>query len=145
MPTRPLTDLDSELRKNDPAYEAALEDVAPYESLELAVAELPGGLERPPGVRERGVEIRAALERDHAQEPLEVAALDAVGLVGHEALCPRDPGRSDRRSAFRIMVLSQSHRDHGEKLVALPPGVPPQRVARGLEHVRRDIGHVSSC
>lgn len=32
MPTRPLTDLDRELRK-DPEYEAALEELQPYEQI----------------------------------------------------------------------------------------------------------------
>ena len=88
MPTRPLTDLDRELRK-DPEYEAALEELQPYEQIarQLVAFRIENCLSQAELARRCGVSQPA------------VARLErGIHLAPHRGLapCPGGAGASSR-------------------------------------------------
>ena len=91
------------------------------EGLEIAVAELRADLQGALAMRERRLEVSAALERDHAQKPLEITLLDALWLAGQKAFCPRHRCRSDRGGALGVVILCE--RQRGDGCATAVPGV----------------------
>jgi DNA-binding XRE family transcriptional regulator len=79
MPTRPLTDLDVELRK-DPAYETVLEDVAPYEEIarRLIALRIEHGLSQAELARRCGVSQPAIARLERGEHEPRLATLRRI-------------------------------------------------------------------
>ena len=77
MPTRPLTDLDRELRK-DPEYEAALEELQPYEQIARQLVAF--RVERPPAelARRCGVSQPAVARLERGEHEPRLSTLRRV-------------------------------------------------------------------
>lgn len=79
MPTRPLTDLDRELRK-DPEYEAALQELAPYEEIarQLIAFRIEHGLSQAEVARRCGVSQPAIARLERGEHEPRLATLRRV-------------------------------------------------------------------
>lgn len=79
MPSRPLTDLDSELRRS-PAYEAALGDVAPYEEIarQLIALRIEHGLSQAELARRCGVSQPAIARLERGEHEPRLATLRRI-------------------------------------------------------------------
>ncbi|MGH2450236.1 MAG: helix-turn-helix domain-containing protein [Candidatus Limnocylindria bacterium] len=79
MPTRPLTDLDRELRK-DPEYEAALQELAPYEQIarQLIAFRIEHGLSQAELARRCGVSQPAIARLERGEHEPRLATLRRV-------------------------------------------------------------------
>ena len=79
MPTRPLTDLDRELRK-DPKYEAALQELAPYEEIarRLIAFRIEHGLSQAELGRRSGVSQPAIARLERGEHEPRLATLRRV-------------------------------------------------------------------
>jgi DNA-binding XRE family transcriptional regulator len=79
MSTRQLTDLDSELRKS-PAYESALEDVAPYEEIarQLIALRIEHGLSQAELARRCGVSQPAIARLERGEHEPRLATLRRI-------------------------------------------------------------------
>src|SRR5918994_976033 len=79
MPTRPLTDLDRELRK-DPEYEAALQELAPYEEIarQLIAFRVEHGLSQAELARRCGVSQPAIARLERGEHEPRLATLRRV-------------------------------------------------------------------
>jgi transcriptional regulator with XRE-family HTH domain len=79
MPTRPLTDLDRELRK-DPEYEAALQELAPYEAIarQLIAFRIEHGLSQAELARRCGVSQPAIARLERGEHEPRLATLRRV-------------------------------------------------------------------
>lgn len=79
MPTRPLTDLDRELRK-DPEYEAALQELAPYEQIarQLIAFRVENGLSQAELARRCGVSQPAIARLERGEHEPRLATLRRV-------------------------------------------------------------------
>jgi len=79
MPTRSLTDLDRELRK-EPAYEAALEELEPYEQIarRLVAFRLENGLSQAELARRCGVSQPAIARLERGEHEPRLATLRRV-------------------------------------------------------------------
>lgn len=79
MPTRPLTDLDRELR-NDPKYEAALQELAPYEQIarQLIAFRIEHGLSQAELARRCGVSQPAIARLERGEHEPRLATLRRV-------------------------------------------------------------------
>lgn len=79
MPTRPLTDLDRELRK-DPEYEAALQELSPYEGIarQLIAFRIEHGLSQAELARRCGVSQPAIARLERGEHEPRLATLRRV-------------------------------------------------------------------
>jgi transcriptional regulator with XRE-family HTH domain len=79
MPTRPLRDLDRELR-NDPEYEAALQELSPYEEIarQLIAFRIEYGLSRAELARRCGVSQPAIARLERGEHGPRLATLRRV-------------------------------------------------------------------
>jgi transcriptional regulator with XRE-family HTH domain len=79
MPTRPLTDLDRELRR-DSEYEAALQELAPYEQIarQLIAFRIEHGLSRAELARRCGVSKPAIARLERGEHEPRLATLRRV-------------------------------------------------------------------
>src|SRR6266511_707790 len=79
MPTRRLTDLDRELRK-DPEYEAALQELAPYEEIarQLIAFRIENGLSQAELARRCGVSQPAIARLERGEHEPRLATLRRV-------------------------------------------------------------------
>src|SRR5688572_21684436 len=87
MPTRPLTDLDRELRK-DPEYEAALKELAPYEAIarQLIAFRIEHGLSQAELARRCGVSQPAIARLERGEHEPRLATLRRVAHALDAAL-----------------------------------------------------------
>src|SRR6266542_2182173 len=101
MPTRPLTDLDRELR-NDPEYEAALEELAPYEEIarQLIAFRTEHGLSQAELARRCGVSQPAIARLERGEHEPRLATLRRVAPASGGSISQRCDCR-ERRGGLR--------------------------------------------
>ena len=98
MPTRPVTDLDGELRK-DPEYEAALQELAPYEQIarQLIAFRVEHGLSQAELARRCGVSQPAIARLERGEHEPRLATLRRVAHALDADLVLDFAFRADKR------------------------------------------------